>query len=113
MPRWITQISPGSISITPNSVRRRSLPCCATIRNSPSALKTYSLRIEAVTSSTCAAMPVRVSASPAVVMVRSPLTNVRFSSGIGIGPQRNWPIGKSLSSRAAGAVRINLLSILR
>jgi hypothetical protein len=76
-------------------------------------LKKYSLRMDAVTSSTCAAMPARVSASPAVVMVRRPLTKVSFSSGIGIGPQRSWPIGRSLSSRAAGAVRMNPLSILR
>jgi hypothetical protein len=113
MPRWITQISPGAMSITPNSVRKRSLFSCATTRSSPSALKKYSLRMDAVTSSTCAAMPARVSASPAVVMVRRPLTKVSVSCGIGIGLQRSCPIGRSLSSRAAGAVRMNPLSILR
>ena len=58
-------------------------------------------------------MPVRVSASPAVVMVRSPLTKVSLASGIGTGLQRSCPIGSSLSSRAAGAVRSNPLSTLR
>jgi hypothetical protein len=54
-----------------------------------------------------------VSESPAVVMVRRPVTKVSASPGIGIGDQRNCPIGRSLSSRACGAVRIRPLSILR
>ncbi len=69
--------------------------------------------MDCVTNSIWAAMPARVSASPAVVMVRSPVTRVRGSLGIGIGDQRNCPIGMSLSSRAAGAVRMSPLSILR
>ena len=59
--------------------------------------------IGAVTSATCAAMPACVSQSPALVIVRSPVMKVSFSLGTGVGPQRNWPIGKSLSR--CGAVR--------
>ena len=50
-PRWMTQTSPGSISITPNSVQKRSRPCCATMSSSPSALKKYSFRMDWVTKS--------------------------------------------------------------
>jgi hypothetical protein len=55
-------------------------------------------------------MPTWVSESPAVVMVRSPVTKVRSSPGSGTGSQRSWPKGRSLSSRAAGAVRMRPLS---
>ena len=50
-------------------------------------------------------MPAMVSQSPAVVMVRSPVTKVSFSSGIGVGPQRSCAIGSSPSR--CGAVRIS------
>jgi len=43
----MTQISPGTTSMMPNSVQKRSPPCCGTTSSSPSA-------------------------SPAVVMVRMP-----------------------------------------
>ena len=60
--------------------------------------------IEAVMNSKWLAMPAWDSASPAVVMVRSPVTNVTLSGGIGTGPQRIGPIGTLPSSRT-GAVR--------
>ncbi len=53
-------------------------------------------------------MPFCASASPATVTVRSPVTKVSASSGIGVGLQRNWPSGRSVSSRS-GAVRIEAL----
>jgi hypothetical protein len=40
-------------------------------------------------------MPTWVLASPQVVMVRMPETNVVDSLGIGGGPQRSWPMGRS------------------
>ena len=48
-------------------------------------------------------MPAWVLTSPAVVMVRMPVTKVGASFGIGGGSQRNWPSGRSCSS-SAGAV---------
>ena len=101
----MTQISPGSISITPNSVQKRILFCCATISISPSALKKCSRSIDLVTSSTWLAMPVCASASPAVVIVNRPVTKVSAFLGIGVGDQRNCPIGRSVLSWA-GAVRM-------
>ena len=101
----MTQTSPGSISITPNSVRKRSRLCCATTRNSPSALKKCSRSIDCVTSSTCAAMPAMVSQSPAVVMVRRPVTKVSFSLRERRRPPAQRPIGRSLSR--CGAERIS------
>ena len=50
-------------------------------------------------------MPAMVSQSPAVVMVRRPVTKVSFSAGIGVGPQRSGAIGNSLSR--CGAERIS------
>ncbi len=58
-------------------------------------------------------MPACVSESPAVVIVLKPVRKVSFSFGSGVGPQRSWPIGSSLSSRAAGAVRKKPLSTFR
>jgi len=55
-------------------------------------------------------MPDCASASPATVMVASPLTKVLGLLGIGVGAQRSCPIGRSVSSRA-GAVRIRPMSI--
>ncbi len=55
-------------------------------------------------------MPVCASASPAVVMVCMPVTKVSLRLGSGVGLQRNWPIGRSVSSRS-GAVRIAPRSI--
>ncbi len=48
-------------------------------------------------------MPACVLTSPEVVMVRMPVRKVSGSFGIGTGPQRNWPIGRSCSP-VAGAV---------
>ena len=42
-------------------------------------------------------MPACVLTSPAVVMVRIPSRNVSLSLGIGTGPQRSWPMGRSCS----------------
>ena len=58
-------------------------------------------------------MPAGVSTSPAVVMVRRPVTKVSGSAGIGTGPQRRGSRGISLSSRAKGAERISPLSARR
>ena len=44
-------------------------------------------------------MPACVLTSPAVVMVRRPVRKVSFSFGIGTGPQRSCPIGRSCSPR--------------
>ena len=57
------------MSMTPNSVRKRSLFSCATTSSSPSASKKCSRSIDLVTSRTWLAMPAMASASPAVVMV--------------------------------------------
>ena len=54
-------------------------------------------------------MPACVSASPAVVIVRRPEMKVSFSFGIDR-TQRSCPIGRLLSSRAAGAERRKPLS---
>ena len=56
-----------------------------------------------------AAMPDCASASPAVVIVSSPVTKVSAFFGIGVGAQRNCPIGRSVSR--CGAVRISPPSI--
>src|SRR5436190_1949077 len=41
----MTQISPGAMSITPNSVTKRKAPSCATMSSSPSASEKYSSTI--------------------------------------------------------------------
>src|SRR2546421_3150742 len=64
MPRGMMQISPGVISMTPNSVRKRRPPCCATTNSSPSASKKCSRVIDWVMNRRCTAMPVIASASP-------------------------------------------------
>ena len=53
-------------------------------------------------------MPACVSESPAVVIVRIPVTKLNFSCGMLIGPHLSCPMAIALSSRAAGAVRVGL-----
>ena len=48
MPRMMTQISVGSTIMTPNSVVTLMVPCCGTIKKSPSAFVNAQLSMEAL-----------------------------------------------------------------